>query len=131
MVVTGTSSAPASGAIFAGYGTGGYVPEQLENVTGDKIATYLNALSIARNINSGDSISGSATLSGTFATRGITAGTSWTTFTLDGEENTLNYVATSAGASSVPEPSTAIAMGLLGILGFAGNRRRRRQESVA
>jgi hypothetical protein len=35
------------------------------------------------------------------------------------------------GNSSVPEPSTAIAMGLLGILSFAGNRRRRRQESVA
>ena len=35
------------------------------------------------------------------------------------------------GNSSVPEPSTAIAMGLLGIVGFAGNRRRRRQESVA
>ncbi len=33
--------------------------------------------------------------------------------------------------SAVPEPSTVIAMGLLGIVGFAGNRRRRRQESVA
>jgi hypothetical protein len=30
-----------------------------------------------------------------------------------------------SGSSSVPEPSTAIAMGLLGIVGFAGNRRRR------
>jgi hypothetical protein len=35
------------------------------------------------------------------------------------------------GGASVPEPSTAIAMGLLGIVGFAGNRRRRRQELVA
>ena len=34
-------------------------------------------------------------------------------------------------STSVPEPSTAIAMGLLGIVGFAGNRRRRRQELVA
>ena len=34
-------------------------------------------------------------------------------------------------AYQVPEPSTAIAMGLLGIVGFAGNRRRRRQVSVA
>jgi len=33
--------------------------------------------------------------------------------------------------SSVPEPSTAIAMGLLGVLGCAGNRRRRRQVSAA
>ena len=30
--------------------------------------------------------------------------------------------------AEVPEPSTAIAMGLLGVLGFAGNRRRRRQS---
>ena len=35
------------------------------------------------------------------------------------------------GVPDVPEPSTAIAMGLLGIVGFAGNRRRRRQGSVA
>ena len=34
-------------------------------------------------------------------------------------------------SNSVPEPSSAIAMGLLGIVGFAGNRRRRRQGSVA
>ena len=37
----------------------------------------------------------------------------------------------SADPNAVPEPSTAIAMGLLGIVGFAGNRRRRRQVSVA
>ena len=41
------------------------------------------------------------------------------------------YAILDTGGSSVPEPSTAIAMGLLGIVGFAGNRRRRRQESVA
>ena len=40
------------------------------------------------------------------------------------------YVVVNTSAN-VPEPSTAIAMGLLGIVGFAGNRRRRRQESVA
>lgn len=33
--------------------------------------------------------------------------------------------------TAVPEPSTAIAMGLLGVVGFAGNRRRRRQVSAA
>ena len=32
---------------------------------------------------------------------------------------------------AVPEPSTAISMGLLGVVGFAGNRRRRRQVSAA
>lgn len=49
-----------------------------------------------------------------------------TTFATNG-----TYIGEWAKASTVPEPSTAIAMGLLGILGFAGNRRRRRQESVA
>ena len=37
----------------------------------------------------------------------------------------------STSTATVPEPSTAIAMGLLGIIGFAGNRRHRRQVSVA
>ncbi len=53
----------------------------------------------------------------------------------DADGDFLSYqlvFATSSGVNSaVPEPSTAIAMGLLGIVGFAGNRRRRRQESVA
>jgi len=39
--------------------------------------------------------------------------------------------ATNSGGGAVPEPSTAVAMGLLGVLGFAGNRRRRRQASAA
>ena len=43
----------------------------------------------------------------------------------------VDAVSVSAVTATVPEPSTAIAMGLLGIVGFAGNRRRRRQESVA
>ncbi|OUT63364.1 MAG: hypothetical protein CBB71_00490 [Rhodopirellula sp. TMED11] len=34
-------------------------------------------------------------------------------------------------SSAVPEPSTAITIGLLGVLGFAGNRRRRGQVSAA
>ena len=41
---------------------------------------------------------------------------------------TLYYASTTAPSGNVPEPSTAIAMGLLGVLGFAGNRRRRRQS---
>lgn len=40
-------------------------------------------------------------------------------------------VASLSSSATVPEPSTAIAMGLLGIVGFAGNRRRRRQEAAA
>ena len=40
----------------------------------------------------------------------------------------LVWAALQASPSNVPEPSTAIAMGLLGIVGFAGNRRPRRQS---
>jgi hypothetical protein len=39
----------------------------------------------------------------------------------------LYWASTTAPSyGTVPEPSTAIAMGLLGVVGFAGNRRRRR-----
>ena len=43
---------------------------------------------------------------------------------------TLYWASTTAPSTSptVPEPSTAIAMGLLGLAGLAGNRRRRRQS---
>ena len=43
----------------------------------------------------------------------------------------ISYSSAATSAGAVPEPSTAIVMGLLGIVGLAGNRRRRRQESVA
>ena len=40
---------------------------------------------------------------------------------------TIYWASTTAPSNgTVPEPSTAIAMGLLGVVGFAGNRRRRR-----
>ena len=50
-------------------------------------------------------------------------------YTISGTTQTLTVQ--SLSNASVPEPSTAIVMGLLGIVGFAGNRRRRRRESVA
>ena len=50
--------------------------------------------------------------------------------TVDGLD--IYYASTTApSGGDVPEPSTAIAMGLLGVVGFAGNRRRRRQVSAA
>ena len=45
---------------------------------------------------------------------------------INGVEFTFYYA--SLAPLPVPEPSTAIAMGLLSVLGFAGNRRRRRQS---
>ena len=44
-----------------------------------------------------------------------------------GTEWTFYWASTTPlNSSQVPEPSTAIALGLIGIVGFAGNRRRRR-----
>ena len=125
IIVTGTSSPPSSGAIFAGYGTGGFVDDQLYDVTGDKIGTYVDGIVIDRSIASGEAISGSAKLNGTFASRGITAGTSWTNFTLDGQANTLTYIATTAPVSSIPEPSSMITVGGL-LAGSLTLRRRKR-----
>ena len=46
--------------------------------------------------------------------------------------NTVYWASTTAPPTgTVPEPSTAIAMCMIGIVGFAGNRRRRRQVSAA
>gem|GEM_PF-4540671 len=120
MIVTSTSSTPAAGAVFAGFGTGGYQEYVLSNVTGDKFATFLNGIQLGRSIASGQSISGSATLSGTFATLGISAGTSTTTFTLDGQANTVIYQ--TAAASAVPGSA-----GPAALIGLAGVSRRRRR----
>ena len=43
----------------------------------------------------------------------------------------LDDITLNRAAAAVPEPSTAIAMGLLGVVGFAGNRRRRRGVLIA
>ena len=50
-----------------------------------------------------------------------------TGYSEDGTTWTFYWASTTPlNSSQVPEPSTAIALGLLGIVGFAGNRRRRR-----
>ena len=120
MIVTNTSSPPASGAVFAGYGTSGYAAGVLQNVTGHKFVTFLNGIQLDRSIASGQSISGSATLSGTFATRGISLGTFTTNFTLDGQANTVIYQ--TIAASAVPGSA-----GPAALIGLAGMSRRRRR----
>ena len=71
----------------------------------------------------GQQLSGSAIFAATSISGFGTPGTYVTTFSNGGTSDTftINVV----GATPVPEPSTAIAMGLLGVVGFAGNRRRR------
>lgn len=118
--VTGTSSTPAGSAVFAGYGSGAYTAEVLQNLTGDKIALYTNGISVDTGIGSGQAISGSATLSGTFASRGISAGTSWTNFTLNGQANTVTFQ--TIAASAVPGSA-----GPAALIGLAAMSRRRRR----
>lgn len=61
---------------------------------------------------------------------GSTLTVTWDTLGATGEQKWLT-VGSGGGSGAVPEPSTAVVMGLLAIVGFAGNRRRRRQGSVA
>ena len=58
-------------------------------------------------------------------------GASWEEVTDSGVNVLDAWSIKTSQAQAVPEPSTAIAIGLLGIVGFAGNRRRRRQVSAA
>ena len=125
MVVTSTSSTPAVGAVFAGYGTGGFVNGVLSNVTGAKFATYLNGFELDRSIASGQAISGSATLSGTFASRGISAGTFTTNFTLDGQPNTLTYQVNNASSSQASVPGPLPILGVAAAFGFSRKLRKR------
>lgn len=128
------SSSPINtlGYVFAPFGTGGYAPGVIENYTGDPIFLYTNSIAIERGYVSDTTISGSGTINGDFQTLGIVAGTATTVFTLNGIENTVNVVAATAPApAAVPEPSTAFAMGLFGVISFVGNRRRRRRPATA
>lgn len=118
--VTSTSTTPAAGYAFAGYGTSGYVASVLQNVTGDQLGLFSNGISVGQGVTSGQAISGSATLSGTFASRGISAGTFTTNFTLDGQANTLTFQ--TIAASAVPGSA-----GPAALIGLAGMSRRRRR----
>lgn len=93
-----------------------------------------NGLIIPENYSSGDPWVSSARVVGPITVK--PASGSYATFTLNetGDTVTMRYESSFTPGTTnaaVPEPSTAIAMGFLGILGFAGNRRRRRQKSVA
>jgi hypothetical protein len=86
---------------------------------------------IHKNYVSGAQYDSSTTVNITSST--VTPG-SYATYTMSdsvGGDTVRFQYSVASSSSGVPEPSTAIAMGLLGIVGFAGNRRRRRQESVA
>jgi hypothetical protein len=97
----------------------------------DRIAYYLFAYKPGSDPNEVSSFA--VGINGAFETPYTTAAHSGIGIddTKSGSFRTLYYATiVPPTATSVPEPSTAILMGLLGIVGFAGNRRRRRQVSV-
>ncbi|QDT62450.1 PEP-CTERM motif protein [Stieleria bergensis] len=104
----------------------------LTNITGESgfgwRFTSSGILYIHKDYVSGAQYDSSATVNITSSS--VTNG-SFATYTMTGGDTVRFQYSVASSSSAVPEPSTAIAMGLLGILGFAGNRRRRRQESVA
>lgn len=110
----------APSVLFSPYGTGPYVENALSGVTGDLFFIYTNGIGLARDYVSGAALSATGTLTGTFATNGITVGTSTTQFTLSGFANTVIV------QRSVPTPA---ATGLLGAalaaLGLVRMRTRR------
>lgn len=122
------SANSTSNAIFAGFGTGGYVENVIDNYSGTKLFTYANSIAIERSYTSDAAISGSGTISGDFLTRGISAGTATTVFQLNGTENTLNVIAVAASSpSSVPEPGS-FSLAVLGLccLGYGVRRKRKK-----
>ncbi len=133
------------GGVAAEFGSSGYDPVSFTG-SGHVFQNFLNeTICISKTLvgefpSSGpvngdviSGISGSGTYVGSFASAGITVGTGTTRYGADPSNFDTVTITRSFAASggAVPEPSTAIVMGLLGIVGLAGNRRRRRQESVA
>jgi hypothetical protein len=121
----------ASAAIAAAFGPGLYAPSAYTG-TGDLFQNFTSAnfkleTAITTNLTIGGAITGgvisglsaSGTYNGSFASAGITAGTAVTRYGAD----SLNYdTLTINTVAAVPEPSTALLLGL----GFAGLSMRRR-----
>lgn len=111
-------------ALFSPFGGGGYAESAISGFSGDNLFLYTNAFGVARDYVSGAPLSATGTISGTFASNGITVGTSTTVFELgafgSATENTLIVSRSIAG---VPEPSTG-ALGLVGLIAIVLRRRK-------
>jgi MYXO-CTERM domain-containing protein len=100
----------------------------ITNVSGSNFFVYLSGIAVAQGYTSGGALSATGTISGDFASRGITVGTSTTEFTLGtgaGSANTL-IVQRSVASASVPDqmPTAALGAGVV-LMGLAARRRRR------
>lgn len=107
---------------FSPFGSGSYAPGVIAGYSGSPLFLYSNGIGVDRAYGSGTALSGTGTISGTFASHGITLGTSTTQFTLGtsgGSANTLIV------QRSVPDemPTVVVGIGLL-LLGLASRQRR-------
>jgi MYXO-CTERM domain-containing protein len=130
--VTSTSPLQSQPNIyFSPFGSGpnaGYAASAITNVSGSTFFVYTGAIAVDPNYTSGANLSATGTISGNFASRGITVGTSTTQFRLGdngGSANTL-IVQRSVASASVPDqmPTAALGAGVV-LMGLAARRRRR------
>jgi hypothetical protein len=109
-----------SNVFFSPFGSGSFAQNMIFGYSGSSLFIYTASFAVDRSYVSGATLSGSGSISGSFASNGITAGTSTTQFTLNGSANTLT-VQRSAAPVGVPAPSPASLLAL--ILGGAALRR--------
>jgi MYXO-CTERM domain-containing protein len=128
--VTSASPVQSQGSIyFSPFGSGQYTSNVITNVSGSNFFVYLSGIAVAQGYTSGGALSATGTISGDFASRGITVGTSTTEFRLGnvtgGAANTL-IVQRSVASASVPDqmPTAALGAGVV-LMGLAARRRRR------
>jgi hypothetical protein len=108
------------GLFFSPFGSGGFAQNMIGGYSGSSLFIYFAGVAVDRSYVSGATLSGSGSISGSFASNGITAGTSTTQFTLNGSANTIT-VQRSATPVGVPAPSPASLLAL--IVGGAALRR--------
>jgi hypothetical protein len=127
--VTSASPVQSQGSIyFSPFGSGQYTSNVITNVSGSNFFVYLSGIAVAQGYTSGGALSATGTISGDFASRGITVGTSTTQFKLGtgaGAANTL-IVQRSVASARVPDqmPTAALGAGVV-LMGLAARRRRR------
>ena len=127
--VTSTSPVQSQPSIFfSPFGSGPYAANAITNVSGSNFFVYTGAIAVAPGYTSGGALNATGTIAGSFASNGITVGTSTTQFKLGtgaGAANTL-IVQRSVASARVPDqmPTAALGAGVV-LMGLAARRRRR------
>ena len=120
--------------MFFGSATSGNQIMPLTSITGETFGGWRldsGSFIVPKNYVSGTVWESSARVVGPITLK--PASGSYATFTMNetGDTFTMRYNSSFTPGGEVPEPSSALVVGILGIVGYAGNRRRRRRLSVA